>query len=367
VSGLSLPWDAEGHWIGGSLSTFGSIYNSNAVAALGIENPPATWMNLAGPRSFNGIAIVDPTESSSTLKSYEMLVMQQTQIIFNNYLAGTSRKHPESDYFESLAIKEGCIVGLQLIQKIVANSHYVTDSSAQTVLDVADGKCPVGIATDCYGRAEKANIENRGAKPRFHFVIPKGGCSLSPDPISLYRDAKHRELALKFLEYVLTVPGQSLLTLKVDTPNGPRQIPICCTPILKTMYSPEFLPYYNDPDLNPYDAGDFVYRERWTKPVFDALGLIFKTACLELEDALRKAWRHIQKARKEGCHGAAAQSFAVMEDLSMFDYRTIAKEIAVEAKNKDHLRAIRYQMAVVKKSREQYEKACKIEQIWVLH
>jgi ABC-type Fe3+ transport system substrate-binding protein len=353
-------WDAEGHWIGGSLSTFGIIYNSDAVAALGIKHPPTTWMDLADPRYFNGIAIVDPTKSSSTLKSYEMLIMQQMQIIFNDYLTKKNKEHPGGEYLESLAIKEGWIAGLQLIQKIVANGHYVTDSSAQTVLDVADGNCPVGIATDFYGRAEKANIENRGAKPRFHFVIPRGGCSPSPDPISLYRGAKHRELALEFLEYVLTVPGQSLLAFKVGTPNGPTQTPICRTPILKTMYSPEFLPYYNDPDVNPYDAGDFVYREGWTKPVFDALGLIFKIAFLEPEDALRKAWRHIQKARKEGRHGAAAQALAVMEDLSMFDYRTVAKEIVVEAKNKDHLRAIRYQTTVAKKFREQYEKACKI-------
>ncbi|MDR1303122.1 MAG: extracellular solute-binding protein [Puniceicoccales bacterium] len=353
-------WDAEGRWVGGSLSTFGIIYNSDAVAALGIEHPPATWMDFADPRYINGIAIVDPTKSSSTLKSYEMLIQQQMQILFENYLSGRDRNHPGNDYWESLAIKEGWIAGLQLIQKIVANGHYVTDSSAQTVLDVADGNCPVGIATDFYGRAEKANIENRGAKPRFHFVIPRGGCSPSPDPISLYRGAKHRELALEFLEYVLTVPGQSLLAFKVGAPNGPTQTPICRTPILKTMYSPEFLPHYNDPDVNPYDAGDFVYREDWTKPVFDALGFIFKIAFLEPEAALRKAWRQIQKARKEGRHGAAERALAVMEDLSMFDYGTVAEAIMVEAKNKDYLRAIRYQTAIAKKFREQYEKACKI-------
>ncbi|MDR0590529.1 MAG: extracellular solute-binding protein [Puniceicoccales bacterium] len=353
-------WDAEGRWIGGSLSTFGIIYNSDAVAALGVEHPPTTWMDLADPRYFNGIAIVDPTKSSSTLKSYEMLIQQQMQIILENYLGNKDRTHPGREYLESLAIKEGWIAGLQLIQKIVANGHYVTDSSAQTVLDVSDGNCPVGIATDFYGRAEKANIENRGAKPRFHFVIPEAGCSPSPDPISLYRGAKHRELALEFLEYVLTVPGQSLLAFKVGTPNGPAQTPICRMPILKTMYNPEFMPYYNDPDVNPYNAGNFVYHEGWTKPVFDALGFIFKIAFLEPEDALRKAWRHIQRAHKEGRHGAANRALAVMEDLSMFEYDAVAREIMVEAKNKDYLRAIRYQTAVAKKFREQYEKAYKI-------
>jgi spermidine/putrescine-binding protein len=251
--------------------------------------------------------------------------------------------------------------GLKLIQKIVANGNYMTDSSAQTVLDVAEGNCPVGIATDFYGRSEKANIESRGAKPRFNFVIPRSGCSPSPDPISLYRGAKHRELALEFLEYVLTLPGQSLLAFKVGTPNGPIQTPLCRTPILKTLYNPEFLPYYNDPGVNPYsDAGDFVYREEWTKPVFHAIGPIFKMAFLDPEDALRKAWRHIQNAYREGRREAADQALAIMEDLSIFNYNSVTKEIIAEAKNKDYLRAIRYQTAIAKQFRGQYKKACKV-------
>jgi hypothetical protein len=91
-------WEADGHWIGGSLSTFGIIYNTDAIAALGIEHPPSSWMDLADPRYINGIAIVDPTKSSSTLKSYEMLIQQQMQIIFNDYLADRNRNNPSSEY-----------------------------------------------------------------------------------------------------------------------------------------------------------------------------------------------------------------------------------------------------------------------------
>ncbi|MDR1590887.1 MAG: extracellular solute-binding protein [Puniceicoccales bacterium] len=351
-------WEADGHWLGGCLSSFGIIYNTDAVAALGIEHPPETWMDLADPRYINGIAIVDPTKSSSTLKSYEMLIQQQMQIIFN-------RKMDEEDLdpkaIEKLAIREGWIEGLKLIQEIVANGHYMTDSSAQTVLDVAEGNCPVGIATDFYGRSEKANIASRGAKPRFNFVIPRSGCSPSPDPISLYRGAKHRELALEFLEYVLTLPGQSLLAFRVGTSGGPTQTPLCRAPILKTAYDPEFLQYFNDPDVNPYnDAGDFVYREEWTKPVLNALGLIFKMAFLDSEDMLRKAWKSIQRARQRGHHQAADEALAVMQDLGVFSYDLVAEEIMKEARNKDYLHAIQYQTKMASRFREQYKKACRI-------
>ncbi|MDR1435099.1 MAG: extracellular solute-binding protein [Puniceicoccales bacterium] len=351
-------WEADGHWIGCSLSNFGIIYNSDAVRNLGI-NPPVTWMDLADPHYMGGIAIVDPTKSSSTLKSYEMLIQQQMQIVFNGH--GEDERNGDPQGIEASSIREGWLEGLKLIQKIVANGHYMTDSSAQTVLDVADGNCPVGIATDFYGRSQKADIANRTAKPRFNFVIPRSGCSPSPDPISLYRGAKHRKLALAFLEYVLTLPGQRLLASKVGMPDGPAQTPLCRTPILKTAYHSEFLQYYDDPALNPYDdAGDFTYREEWTKPVFHALGLVFKMAFLDPGDMLRKAWRHIQNAYAEGRQTAADEALSRMQDFSLFEYDRVSKEVMKQAKNKDYLQAIQYQTQVANHFYNQYKEACKI-------
>ncbi|MDR2200692.1 MAG: extracellular solute-binding protein, partial [Puniceicoccales bacterium] len=346
-------WEANGHWIGGSLSNFGIIYNRDAIGALGVEHPPKTWMDLADPRYIKGIAIVDPTKSSSTLKAYEMLIQQQMQIIFNRSQGDGIGKNSDGKHREFVAIREGWLEGLKLIQKIVANGRYMTDSSAQTVLDVADGNCPVGIATDFYGRSEKANIESRGAEPRFNFVIPQSGCSPSPDPISLYRGAKHRALALEFLEYVLSLPGQKLLAFKVGVPGGPAQTPLCRAPILRTVYDAEFLPYHNNPDINPYnDTENFIYREEWTKPVFHAMGLIFKMAFADPEENLQRAWKHIQRAYKEGRREAADQAIAVMEDLTMFAYDDVATKIMAEAKNKDFLHATQYQIKIANHFRE---------------
>lgn len=341
-------WDADSRWIGGSLSSFGIIYNSDAVRALG-THPPITWMDLADPRYIGGIAIVDPTKSSSTLKSYEMLIQQQMQIAY-------ARSGDESQ-----AIREGWLAGLQLIQKIVANGRYMTDSSAQTVLDVSEGNCPVGIATDFYGRSEQSNIAARGGKPRFHFVIPQAGCSPSPDPISLYRGAKHRELAIAFLEYVLTLPGQQLLAYKVGVPGGPQHTPLCRAPILKTVYQSEFLENFDNPDVNPYrEAANFTYREAWTKPVFRALGLIFKMAFLDPEDLLHKAWSRIQKAYQSGRHEDANRALAVMQNLELFVYDRVITEVMPETRNKDYLKAIQYQTDIANHFREQYRRAAEI-------
>lgn len=352
-------WDAQSRWLGGSLSSFGIIYNSDAIRALGIEHPPSTWMDLADPRYIGGIAIVDPTKSSSTLKSYEMLIQQQMQIV-NERLKVEQPELSDQDR-EQQAIREGWMAGLRLIQKIAANGRYMTDSSAQTVLDVSEGNCPVGIATDFYGRSEKSNIEARGASPRFYFVMPRSGCSPSPDPISLYRGAQHRELAVAFLEYLLTQPGQQLLAYKVGVSGGPHQTPLSRAPILKTLYQSDYLQYYDDPTVNPYqDAGDFIYREAWTKPVFNALGLIFKIVFLEPGDALQKAWKQIQRARKEGRYEVADRALQEMEKLELCAYDRVLKELVPEAKNKDYLKAIQYQTAIANQFRAQYKRASKI-------
>jgi ABC-type Fe3+ transport system substrate-binding protein len=379
-------WDRESRWVGGSLSSFGIIYNKDAVNDIGAHYPE-TWMDLADPKFYQGIAIVDPTKSSSTLKSFEMLIQQQMQIRLaeltnentkndtlqanenskeninrSNDNAQLKEKYQlTSAEIEYRAIREGWMNGLKLIQKIVANGRYMTDSSAQTVLDVAAGNCPVGIATDFYGRSEKSHIKSRGGEDRFEFIIPRSGCSPSPDPISLFRGAKHKELALEFLEYVLSEPGQSLLTFRVGEENGPYQVPLCRAAILKTIYNDDKLQYHDDPGINPYeDACDFIYREEWTKPVFGSIGLIFKLAFLDPNDVLIDARAAILKAEKEGRINDAQRAMEVLSDLSYFDYDDVQKTLVKEAKNKDPLKAIQYQTDLANKFREQYRCALSI-------
>lgn len=351
-------WDAKSRWIGGSLSSFGIIYNKDSVRALGVDFP-TRWMDLADSRFFNGIAIVDPTKSSSTLKTYEMLIQQQIQIV----LAEKKRANVSSSEqeLEHDAIREGWMNGLRLIQKIVANGRYMTDSSAQTVIDVAAGNCPVGIATDFYGRSEKSHILSRGAASRFEFVIPQSGCSPSPDPISLFRGAKHKNLALEFLEYVLTTPGQSLLVFKVGEKNGPKQAPLCRAAILKTVYDPDQLQYHDDPGINPYhDAGDFVYHKDWTKSVFNAIGLVFKLAFLDPNDMLIKAQKAIIKAERSGRLEDAKKAREIMQNLDVFAFDEVKDKVLKEVKNKDPLKAIRYQTQIANQFREQYIRAREI-------
>ncbi|MDR0351222.1 MAG: extracellular solute-binding protein [Puniceicoccales bacterium] len=350
-------WDRAGYWIGTNLTSFGIIYNVDAIKDLDITTQPNSWMDLADPKYFRGIAIVDPTKSSSTLKSYEMLIQQQMQIVLKEELNKSNFKEVTKE-MESRAIAEGWMRGLKLIQKIVANGRYFTDSSAKTVIDVASGDCPIGIATDFYGRSQRTSLQGRSKSDRFCFVLPNGGCSPSPDPISIFRGAKHLDLAEAFIEYILSVEGQKLPIFKVGTPGGPIRAPLCRTSILKTVYSDKYLQYHNDISTNPYEAaGDFIYREYWTKPVFASLSYIFKIAFLDASDELSEAWHAILKAKAAGDHESSDKALEIMTNLDDFTYEMSRTKITALAKNKDPLESAKQQSSITNHFRTQYNKA----------
>jgi ABC-type Fe3+ transport system substrate-binding protein len=350
-------WDSEGYWVGTNLTSFGIIYNADAIKDLKVDTKPTSWMDLADPKYFRGIAIVDPTKSSSTLKSYEMLIQQQMQMVLKEEL-NKSNSNEITEKMESYAISEGWMRGLKLIQKIVANGRYFTDSSSKTVVDVASGDCPIGIATDFYGRSQRTTLQERSKSDRFCFVLPKGGCSPSPDPISMFRGTKHRELAEAFIEYILSLPGQKLTGFKIGTPGGPVCAPLCRTPILKTVYSDEYSQYHNDISVNPYETTeDFIYRENWTKPVFASLSYLFKMAFLDASEELSSAWHAIITARKEGNYEAAELALETMSNLDDYDYETAKTDIVALAKNKDPLEAAKQQSNITNHFRAQYKRA----------
>ncbi|MDR0445300.1 MAG: extracellular solute-binding protein [Puniceicoccales bacterium] len=350
-------YDDHRLWYGISLSSFGITYNADAIKELGIAHLPSTWMDMADPRYLGGIAIVDPSKSSSTLKSFETLIQQQMHQILKELLAASNPMVEESE-LENQAIQRGWIHGLQLIQRIVANGRYFTDSSGKPIIDVAAGNCPIGIAVDFYGRAQKANIKGRGGAQRFGYVAPEGGTAPSPDPISLFRGAKHREIAKAFMEYAISLPGQQLLAFKIGIPNGPIHSPLCRTPILKTVYGEEFrssrLEGYEDPYSS---AGDFIYRPAWTGPVYDFLGLIVKVAFIDAADELISAWSQIIRAQNEGHREEAEEALKIFSDMTLLTYNTVRTSFAEKIQHKNPLIAGRYQMDLTNKFRRQYQLA----------
>lgn len=228
-------WDERGRWFGGSLSAFGIIYNVDAIKSDGIGIIPQTWMDIGRPEFYKKLAVVDPTKSSSTQAAFIMLIQQQMQICVDRIKSELGVEElPE--YYRNLAISEGWINGLKLIQKIVANGRYFAESSTRPVSDVSAGNCLAGIAVDFYGSSEAKHLEERSGSKRFRFVMPIGGGAPSPDPIAMFRGAPNPELAKSFIEFIVSLDGQKILYFNVGTDGGPQKSTMRRMPILKTIY-----------------------------------------------------------------------------------------------------------------------------------
>jgi ABC-type Fe3+ transport system substrate-binding protein len=360
----SRLWDSKGRWFGSALSSFGIIYNAEALLADGIKNFPHSWEDLAHPQYFRKLAVVDPTKSSSVLKAFSMLIQQQMQIAYDSVLAAKNvNKLSHED--ELAALSDGWISGLKIIQKIAANGRYFTESATKPIIDVSTGNCLAGIAVDFYGLSEMKHLEGRsgskrfkfvvpygsmgasvGAKAeqseaydggkRFKFVLPYGGGAPSPDPIAMFRGAKRPDLAKKFIEYVVSLDGQKLIAFNAGTDGGPVKTTMCRAPILKTVYEKKYETFRVNPDLNPYEAtASFVSHDDWLEPVFSVSGLIIKLAFIDNNIELVSAWGAILRAREQGRASEAEAAEKIMTDLSSLEYSHVIDDIspAINGKN----------------------------------
>jgi ABC-type Fe3+ transport system substrate-binding protein len=302
-------FDEQGRWFGAVLSSYGIIYNRDALARLGIESEPRRWADLTDARFLGQIAVCDPTKSGSMTQAFEMIIQQEMQALAPDGVATEAQ------------LAEGWNRGMQLIQKIVANARYLTDSSQKPNIDVAMGDCAAGMSIDFYGRFQEENILERGGQGRFGFYSPVGGSTVSADPVGLLRGARNAEVGRAFIEFILSKEGQKLWNFRVGTPGGPTTFSLRRPPIRPELYREEWAPYRADAEVNPYLAtGSFTYRREWTGRLFSEMRTLIRVCFIDVHDELSEAWWAIAEARREGREAAAQRAEAVFADLSLISY-----------------------------------------------
>jgi ABC-type Fe3+ transport system substrate-binding protein len=251
-------YDDRHLWFGAALSSFGVLMNRRGLAS---QNLPEIkeWKDLAEPRMYSWVAMADPRKSASVRVSYELILQQY-----------------------------GWEKGWPLLMQIAANSRLMTPSSADIPNEVATGDVLAGFCIDFYARARVAQA---GADV-LGYVDPVGGSAITPDPISMLRKPPHRELAEKFIAFVLSPEGQRLWVLPPGTPGGPVEHALCRLPV-----RPDVCQTYADRLLikDPYkevEAGTFrrmddsLQRAR-SKLLSELMG----AALVDQHDELREAWK----------------------------------------------------------------------------
>lgn len=341
-----IPHDVSGEtWRGATffgtcLSSFGIVYNPDRVSALNLA-PPRRWRDLADIRYAGLLGVADPTKSGSVAKAFEMIIHEQCRDAvreagfdaeacraYERLLAGRAPDAPWPDavpraYQE--AIEEGWRRGLFLIQKIGANARYFTDAAGRVPVDVSMGNAAAGIAIDFFGRFQSEYSIGPDGRRTLEYVTPKGGSSISADPIALLRGAPERELAVRFIQYVLSEDGQKLWAYRPGTPGGPSRYALRRLPVRRDFYPGSWpdpnaarhlawtVDALDDPRVDPYAlAEEFEYFPRWTARHFNAQRYLVRAMCMDAGAELRALWLALRRA---GGPAAYPGVVAMMEAL----------------------------------------------------
>jgi iron(III) transport system substrate-binding protein len=351
-------WDKEGRWFGSVLSSYGIIFNRDSLRRLGIENEPKQWTDVADPRFRGEVALCDPTKSGSIAKAFENVIQQQMQ----RRLVTLQKENPGSALkaIEAQAVREGWLEGLRLMQLVGANSRYFTDTSQKPPIDVAAGNCAAGLCIDFYGRQQAEAVLRRDHSERLGFVAPVGGTVSSVDPIALLRGAKNKEVAVAFMEYLLSLDGQKLWNFKPDTPGGPRHFALRRIPVRKDFYArADWRELRSDPEALPFAQGDqLIYRYEWTGGIFREMAFIIRVMCQDTHQELVEAWEAVIAAPES----RKARALSELQDLAIVSYDRAGSEIKNALGSKNKVDEIRMANALAAKFREHYARAKSIAQ-----
>jgi len=317
------------NYFSAALSVFGICYNPDRLEDIGITTPPAMWNDLTDPRYVGTLGVADPTKSGSIAKAFELIVhtgcskavaeagftkddiRRLEKIIKDEGLPTEDEEKNEELTRYQAAIEKGWLDGLWTVQLIGANARYFTDSAGKVPVDVSSGDAAAGLAIDFYGR-----VQAEATGGRLIFVAPIGGTSVSGDPISVLRNPPNKELAQRFVKFVMGTEGQKLWNFRVGTEGGPHTYALRRLPARREFYEEgnPFISYTSDdlmaPDVNAFHlAKEFEYVSRWTGAHFGVFRLLVRSMCMDAGEELRDAWREIIKA------GGAEQNPEAMAQL----------------------------------------------------
>lgn len=161
-------FDAEGYYYGTKLITTGIAYNTRA------SHKPQSWSDLTAPAYKGQVTMPSPLYSGAALIHLSSLTGHET-------------------------------LGWKYYEQLKANGANAQGGNGAVLTAVASGTKPYGALVDYMAIREKA----KGAP--IEFVFPKEGVSAVTEPVAIMKSAKNVEAARKFVDFVLSQPGQELV------------------------------------------------------------------------------------------------------------------------------------------------------------
>jgi iron(III) transport system substrate-binding protein len=338
-------YDKDLQWLGTCLSAFGICWNRENLARRGLPEPQ-TWVDLTAVHFENQLAVSDPTKSGTVAAMFENILQMSIAAAVQEAGLTAETASPE-------AIEKGWEAGWRTIRRIGANARYWTDSSTKIPLDVAEGEALAGMCVDFYGRNLVERLMKANGQSRLGFLVPRGGTTVSPQPIAMFRGAPNPELATRFMEFVLSLEGQKIWGLKAGVEGGPEKLALRNMPLRRDFYTPAILAQASDPELRPLEPGmAFHYESKYTGELFSAIRFLIRAMCIDPHHELKEAWQGVIAG------GMPAEALAAFDAFpEAVRYEAVKKHIAPVLKAKDPIATARLAQELSETFRRQYLKA----------
>lgn len=172
--------DPDGYFTPARLGTLGIAYNTNKI-----KTPPKTWADLLKPEYKDGFGIANPAISGTAMVSVAMIADN---------------------------------LGWEYVQKLRANGAKMGQGSGQVVDDTAIGDLKACIGVD-YITISK--IQD-GATLGFAYLDKM---LVIPSPVALLKGSPNLETAKKFVDFLLSKDGQSIIASSFTLPIR-KDVPI---------------------------------------------------------------------------------------------------------------------------------------------
>jgi ABC-type Fe3+ transport system substrate-binding protein len=254
LNGMEI-YDPDHEWFGAALSGFGIITNERAREAAGL---PAvhTWENLTDPQLFNWIASTDPRASGSALMIDEIILQAC-----------------------------GWEKGWAVLMEMSGNTRNFLASSASAALEVGVGDAAYGVAIDIYGQAQAGFYGSNNVS----FLLPEGQTVITPDSIAILKNPPHPEMARRFMEFVLSRPGQLLWMMPRGSPGGSTRYIINRMSVWPSLYKE--LAGVTPITTDPFSMRtDFVYNNKLGTERRSILSVAMGAWMIDAHDTMARTW-----------------------------------------------------------------------------
>jgi iron(III) transport system substrate-binding protein len=268
-------YDTDGTWYGVVVSTFGIVHNPQVLALIG-AGEPRTWSDLAAPKMAGWVALADPSHSGSVRTTYESILQWY----------GFER-------------------GWATVRRIGANARYFASSAPKVPLDVSFGEAAAGMCIDSFGRFQAGVVGGE----RCVFVVPADAAVFTADPVAVLRGSPHRETAIAFVKFLLSLEGQAVWAYRRGEAMGPEKYELRRSPIRREMYRPESAAKMVDAQ-NPFELARPLPPN--TPGYFAVIPTVLRAMAIDQHAELSAAWRTIRLERDPA---KRAEMEAVFDEL----------------------------------------------------